>query len=123
MQEYVHYGNDANLCLGTFFRMSYVHMLHYEGFVLESLLAQGTAANARDVASMVDAIDGAGSEINYWYSLGPLYIASFMSNFITTGDSRMVKSGHLFGFFKAEAGNLHKDPYLVNTSPPYFLIA
>lgn len=27
---------------------------------------QGTAATARDVASMVDAIDGTGSDINYW---------------------------------------------------------
>jgi hypothetical protein len=30
-------------------------------------LFKGTAANARDVASMVDAIEGPGSEINYWY--------------------------------------------------------
>ena len=67
MLDYVHYGSDANICPGTFFRMSYVHMQPYEGFVPESLLAQGTAANARDVASMADAIDGAGSEINYWY--------------------------------------------------------
>jgi len=37
-----------------------------EGFALEYVLPQGTAANARDVASMVDAIDGVGSEINYW---------------------------------------------------------
>jgi hypothetical protein len=67
MLDYVHYGSDANLCLGSFFRMWYVHLVPHEGFVPESPLSQGTAANARDVASMVDAIDGAGSEINYWY--------------------------------------------------------
>jgi hypothetical protein len=67
MLDYVHYGSDANLCPAAFFRMWYVHMLPYEGFRPESLLAQGTAANARDVASMADAIDGAGFEINYWY--------------------------------------------------------
>jgi hypothetical protein len=40
-----------------------------------SLKFQGTAANARDVASMVDIIDGAGSEINYWLPL--LTIAAY----------------------------------------------
>jgi len=36
-------------------------------FFSPDVCSQGTAANARDVASMADAIDGPGAEINYWY--------------------------------------------------------
>jgi hypothetical protein len=38
----------------------------------ERVILQGTASNARDLAAMVDAIDGVGSEINYWYTLSIL---------------------------------------------------
>lgn len=39
---------------------------------------EGTAANARDVASVVDAIDGIGSEINFW----SVCIISFLGTFL-----------------------------------------
>ncbi|KII86940.1 hypothetical protein PLICRDRAFT_274828 [Plicaturopsis crispa FD-325 SS-3] len=57
----------------------------------------GTAANARDVASMADAIDGAGSEINYWgFSYGTI-LGQYIMALFPDRLGRTIIDGPVYG--------------------------